>query len=111
MPVERDIGLAYSNYYTHSADSEKNETGIVMNKPGLLSWLSRVTGLQARKRRSFLLYIDNKEPGRLLELGCGDGKRLAEFQSLGWDVVGQETDRCAASRVQDLHGIDVLVGS
>lgn len=110
MPKERDIGQAYEEYYTHVDTSEQNGASVAVRKSGLLSWLSRITGLQTRKHRSFLLYLEDAEPGKLLEIGCGDGQRLAAFRSLGWDVIGQETDPHAADSVRKSHGIDVLVG-
>jgi SAM-dependent methyltransferase len=31
-------------------------------------------------------------PGRVLELGCGDGNNLLPFVDYGWDVVGIDYD-------------------
>jgi SAM-dependent methyltransferase len=36
-------------------------------------------------------------PGRLLDVGCGDGRFLHAMQSRGWRVEGLETDPVAAS--------------
>ena len=54
----------------------------------------------ARERADLdLMLLGDAEPGRLLDVGSGDGARLAQFRSLGWDVRGIESDpEAAASR-------------
>ena len=57
------------------------------------------------------MYLDAVPPGRLLEVGCGNGERLAHMRSLGWEVMGQEVDSTAAETVRKVYGIDVHQGS
>jgi len=45
-------------------------------------------------------------PGRLLELGCGNGYALAAMKELGWDVAGIEPDREAAA-LAEARGLTV----
>ena len=57
------------------------------------------------------MYLDAVPPGRLLEVGCGNGERLAHMRSLGWEVMGQEIDSVAAETVRKVYGIDCHQGS
>jgi len=57
------------------------------------------------------MYLDQVPAGRLLEVGCGSGKRLARMKALGWNVMGQEIDPAAAHYVQKKWSIDVHLGS
>ncbi|MDP3664643.1 MAG: class I SAM-dependent methyltransferase [Nitrosomonas sp.] len=56
------------------------------------------------------MYLNNIAPGRLLEVGCGNGKRLARMRDLGWDVTGQEIDSVASEYVRQEKGIPVHLG-
>jgi 2-polyprenyl-3-methyl-5-hydroxy-6-metoxy-1,4-benzoquinol methylase len=46
----------------------------------------------------------------LLEIGCGDGKRLEQFRHMGWRVQGLEVDEKAAARARQLYGLPVHLG-
>ncbi len=115
MPLEEDIGKAYAQYYTHAAvppNAFKKGNG------KLLLWLLHsvhdlllgVTSIQRERRRLSLMYLDGVSPGRVLDVGCGDGARLARLRSLGWDVTGQEMDPEAALRARQTYGIHVHLG-
>ena len=80
MPGADDLHLAYADYYTHD--------------PAAVA--SRALGAARRRGNAYFLYIRDRAPGRLLEIGCGDGSRLQAFEALGWQVTGQETDERAA---------------
>lgn len=56
------------------------------------------------------MYLNKIAPGRLLEVGCGNGKRLARMRDLGWDVTGQEIDSVASEYVRQEKGIPVHLG-
>lgn len=49
-------------------------------------------------------------PGRLVDVGCGNGRMLSVAKQLGWQAVGLEIDPAAvhAARIQ---GLDILEGS
>lgn len=105
MPREEDIGKVYETYYTH-----QEETGIRTFLRKLYVVFRIVFGFERKWRRGYMMYLDRAEPGRLLEIGCGDGQRLAFFQSHGWTAEGQEVDRKAARQAYEKFGIKVHLG-
>lgn len=50
-------------------------------------------------------------PGRLLDIGCGNGRLLYIAQREGWDVKGLELSADMARNVREKLGIDVMVGN
>ncbi len=52
---------------------------------------SRLTGRLAHR-------IEALPPGRVLDVGCGDGRYLELFQVLGWDAYGVDPSRVAIER-------------
>ena len=56
-------------------------------------------------------FLEGYPPGRVLELGAADGRRLALFRSLGWDAVGLDIDPQSAARARRERGIEVHVGA
>jgi 2-polyprenyl-3-methyl-5-hydroxy-6-metoxy-1,4-benzoquinol methylase len=115
MPLESEIFKAYQTYYTHGKQDHRAHR---RNRSGVA--LSIVRGMQQawwaamflRQERTKLeqMYLDDLAPGRLLEVGCGDGKRLALMRNLDWDVEGQDVDRKAAENAQQTHDVNVYVG-
>jgi len=65
----------------------------------------RVVLAQLRKLAEFI-----KVPGRILDVGCGDGIHMKLFQELGWEVHGTEVSAFAAQHVGREYGIDVWLG-
>lgn len=51
-----------------------------------------------------------KTPGRVLEVGCGDGWMLAMLQKRGWRVLGCERSAEAARAASEASGIPVVAG-
>lgn len=105
MPVEEDIGKAYETYYTHG--EERNDHKLFRN---IYVIFRKVFGFDRQWRRVYMMYLDRAKPGRLLEIGCGNGQRLALFKSRGWEVEGQEVDQKAVAQVRDRFGIKVYLG-
>lgn len=111
MPAVDEIGKAYKNYYTH--DQSKNTRWTLLAKifRGIFH-KPCITLLRMRNERKQYkcMYLDQVPTGRLLEVGCGSGKRLARMKALGWDVMGQEIDPAAAHFVREKWSIDVHLG-
>ena len=57
------------------------------------------------------MYLETITPGRLLDVGCGNGQRLSQLQTLGWDVEGQEIDPKAVMNAQRNYGIKIHLGN
>jgi SAM-dependent methyltransferase len=49
-------------------------------------------------------------PGRVLDIGCGRGHLLRQFQRRGWDVLGTELGAAAAAHARDVLGVPVESG-
>lgn len=117
MPLEEDIHKAYQHYYTHDLAAStvnhapvwKRSINFLMGK--IYSSLIGMTPLQRERSAIDRMYLEDLVPGRLLELGCGDGSRLAKFSALGWTVEGQEVDPRSAANVSSKQRIKVHLGS
>lgn len=114
-PVEEDIGLLYRAYYTHPETEHTGTSSIAA--PSLrrllrrsVDWSLVLTPVGRERKRIFMMYLDRDVPGRLLDVGCGDGRRLAEMAELGWHGIGQEIDIQAAEFAAKTYGVNVIVG-
>ena len=109
-PTIDDVGKAYQNYYTHDQTNHAQQTRLARIVRSILHTLSiSLLGLRSERRRYKCMYLSQTVPGRLLEVGCGNGKRLARMRALGWDVTGQEIDPVASEYVRK-KGIPVHLG-
>jgi SAM-dependent methyltransferase len=115
-PAEGEAAKAYRNYYTHRSFSPPAGESAVDR--ALLAvyfaadnLLSRITGLGALQRRAEVMYLDGVSPGRLLDVGCGDGTIPARLRRLGWSAEGTEVDPEAAAHARTKHGLTVHLGS
>jgi len=52
-----------------------------------------------------------RRPGRLLDVGCGDGYFLLGMKHRGWEVRGIELHEKVAAYARDTLGLDVLAGA
>ena len=110
-PAVDEIGKAYRNYYTHGHANHARQSRWARIVRAILHTMSiHLLGLRRERRRYKRVYLDKTPPGRLLEVGCGNGKRLARMRALGWDVMGQEIDPVAAEHVRNVKGIPVHLG-
>ena len=95
MPLAEDISIAYVGYYTH-AGADENEVPAGGRWKPLFRRLHRVAmdlSSTTRARRAALeLYLGNVRPGRVLDVGCGQGRQLLRLKAMGWEVEGQEID-------------------
>src|SRR5882762_10115756 len=103
MPLEEDIGIAYKRYFTHGADGQKRRRSLALLHE-LLRWsVEYVIGLRREKRVVDARYLNDQAPGKLLEIGCGNGDYLARMKGLGWDVEGIEIDPVACRYARRTH--------
>jgi SAM-dependent methyltransferase len=129
VPLEDDIHLAYSTYYTHSRSDPQGIRRIyaavadyhVRRRLGYKSSAGLTTRVMARVL-SFLhpggdaelsrqaLYLRQGEgDALLLEVGCGSGEWLTYMRGLGWRVEGVELDPKAVETAVS-QGLNVRTG-
>lgn len=112
MPIAEDLPAAYQSYYTHG---EPEKTGIYRAGKLLYSLLAGCilwpAGIPLDRRRAELMFLGGVRPGRVLDVGCGDGTFLARMRSRGWSVTGLDFDPVAAKAARDKHGLEVHVGT
>jgi len=128
-PTVATIGSAYGTYYTHS---DGGRTSLVqqfrlrlinecwsqwlggdfrprLHIPAFLGWL--LSPLRARLTAPFELEELRRMPaGRLLDVGCGDGRMLDLASQLGWTATGLDFDPAAAQSARS-RGLDAIEGS
>jgi SAM-dependent methyltransferase len=132
-PIESDIWMAYTSYYTHSPQITK-KVGVIKSayrkmrdryylvKYGYdtlnrkVMWFDPLLSLPlyffppGRADADFaVMHLPFKAGGRLLEVGCGSGYTLSLFKRLGWRVEGVEIDPKAAD-VARSNGLEIHTG-
>jgi len=115
-PVEEDLHLAYQNYFTHDDDTGKS--GGASQLRAVLYQIYRVgtslpaalIGLLASQKRMSRMFLDGITPGKLLDVGCGDGTYLNRMRGLGWTVEGVDFDAKAITSAKKKYGLDLRSG-
>jgi len=103
MPEAGDIGKFYSSYYTHSA----GEGAAPVASPGLAkSILAAIFPGRRLQFLSSLMHFGDRPPGRMLEVGCGSGRFLAQAAAAGWRVMGIDFDEAAVAAARAIPGVD-----
>lgn len=82
----------------------------------LFDWaLGRKEAKPAQRIARFQAQIDEigrrQLPGRMLDVGCGDGYFLLGMQERGWQVRGIELHEGVAAYARDQLGLDVVAGA
>jgi 2-polyprenyl-3-methyl-5-hydroxy-6-metoxy-1,4-benzoquinol methylase len=127
LPLEEDIIKAYTEYYTHTSGGgtansilkklfKRIQVSYWVNKYGYKkksSLIDKIISLPLylhplKKSESDLLvlYLKNIPGGKLLDIGCGDGKELLFMKKLGWDVEGIDFDQ-ESIKIARMKGIKV----
>jgi SAM-dependent methyltransferase len=52
-----------------------------------------------------------RNPGRMVDIGCGAGEFLLKMRIRGWEVQGVEMSRAAAEAGRRLYGLDIVGGT
>jgi 2-polyprenyl-3-methyl-5-hydroxy-6-metoxy-1,4-benzoquinol methylase len=120
IPTEADIPKLYSTYYTHQVNASKigkipfkrilSNKFRAAHKRGY-HLLLHLTNLHGERFNVETMYLAHHRPGRLLEVGCGNGAFLARMRSRGWQVQGVEVDPTAANIAEETLGLRVYVGT
>ncbi len=140
MPVPADIHRAYARYYTHAPAAEPAAASVATEAPrgarailrGVkdgylalrwgyapgrlpawrrwLGWLAYLTPLRRAAADAMVMYLPWRGGGRLLDVGCGDGRQLALMRDLGWAAEGVDFDAKAVVAARG-RGLEVRVGA
>jgi 2-polyprenyl-3-methyl-5-hydroxy-6-metoxy-1,4-benzoquinol methylase len=112
MPNAECLYVAYQDYYTHE---QRTASGFRLAAKtcyrlalNLALWAS---GIPRERERAELMYLDNEKPGRLLDIGCGNGEFLARMAKRGWNCTGIDTDSVAVATGRRAFGLDLRVSS
>ena len=97
-PMAEDLHLAYQNYFTHAdapaSQAAPSRTGkflsVVYNAAASLP--RALLELRKEQRQRACMFLTDQSPGRLLDVGCGDGTFLHKMQARGWKVDGVDFD-------------------
>lgn len=112
-PFEADLGKAYNNYYTHGGEKHQKSFGRHILASGLAQLVKLVTflfGLSRQKKNVANMHLDGVPPGRLLEVGCGEGAFLYRMKKREWLVEGLDLDSDAVRAAVENYGIRVRTG-
>lgn len=127
QPVAEDLPLAYRTYYTHQAPGgaarqECMEEAYLARRHGVppgpdgipprCHRLSLLLFLLPHRRMVFdfpYRQLRGRPPGRLLEVGCGNGRLLTLLQRWGWEVAGVDFDGNAVEHARQ-RGMAVRQG-
>ncbi|MCX7181043.1 MAG: class I SAM-dependent methyltransferase, partial [Proteobacteria bacterium] len=127
MPDAATLAKAYETYYTHTPNSGVSRLRRLylrarnsyisrrFSYPATEgSWWVRVIGtlmaLVPHRRigmDAMAMWLPWHPEGTLLEIGCGNGDRLALLRDLGWTVSGIEPD-AGAAQLASAKGLNVL---
>lgn len=139
MPLQEEIGKTYEKYYTQRLPaSVKADNADICGRfkrtlkrfddtlrfaylerrygyPGsAANWWWWLSLLFPRRRKYYALqvmYLPYCKSGKLLEIGSGSGRFIAEMRDLGWEVEGVELDHKAASLARVVYRIPVRAGT
>lgn len=56
------------------------------------------------------LFLEDLPPGKLFDIGCGDGRFLHRMQSRGWSVAGVDPDADAVETARSRYGLSAHQG-
>ena len=114
MPEPGDLPVAYEAYYTHTDAGGGADAGAARGSGSWLrsayGMLKDITGTTRARRLADESYLGGIRPGRVLEVGCGDGSRLLRLKAHGWAVEGQDVYPQAAAHGLAGSGITVHAG-
>ena len=114
-PSGTAIKMLYENYYTHGREARIAAVPKISNVRHSSSFIARlprnIFGITGEREKAELMYLGDRPPGRLLDVGCGDGGRLAKFAAKGWHVHGIDIDEVAIQHARIATGLDFTIGS
>ena len=114
MPEIEDIGKLYQEYYTHSEISPSAKVSLFSIIKSLYSllkiFISLIPGTNRQRLLCDQVYLEGIKPGKLLDVGCGNGNFLKTMQDKGWEVRGTDFDTQAINFAKEKYGVTVDLG-
>lgn len=110
LPVNEDIPLLYSTYYTHSPGASAQSLFAKFRALFYGGYLaisgipSTLLGLTQARRQLLHMFLEGLKPGKVLEVGCGSGEFLHRMHKLGWEGTGLDFDEKAIEHAKTLYG-------
>jgi 2-polyprenyl-3-methyl-5-hydroxy-6-metoxy-1,4-benzoquinol methylase len=128
QPSGKELADAYKDYFTHDEGApvrqrlglrrrarrafQQRALGYPFGSSGVDARLGQLYGLSPIRREAALrefFYVHYVPGGRLLEVGCGNGRQLERLAQAGWQVEGVDFDERAVQTARRL-GLDVKLG-
>lgn len=115
MPLEEDIPMFYANYFTHEISDSKQRRLFRLRTMLYRGYLlaasipSAILGLNRARNQIQHMYLLDKKPGKLLDVGCGSGVFLHRMYQLGWSATGLDFDPKAIENARLKYGTDLTV--
>ncbi len=111
MPLEEDLYLAYETYFTHDENQESKVRKVCLLIYNIFNSFAGIfSGLSQHKKAMQSLFLGDLSPGKLLDVGCGDGRFLNEMRPRGWQVEGVEIDPQAVQVAREKYKLNVQMG-
>jgi SAM-dependent methyltransferase len=135
IPLESEINRAYQTYYTHPRVAAKishlrdlyyranyrlkaihlrtrfGDRGERHGAAAIFTWLALGAYIPTRAIVEFpMRYLPQPQTGRILEIGFGYGRTIAQLRELGWEAEGLETDATTVADAR-IRGLKVRCGT
>jgi SAM-dependent methyltransferase len=127
MPTSEILEQAYSSYYTHTKHGQSSFLRRIYNRcrigylvsrfeyPKILAnplekiagWIIAALPHRRAALDASILWLPWKPNGKVLEIGCGNGDRLALLKDLGWQTLGIEPDPKSA-QIARTTGLEII---
>ena len=113
-PIESDLHIAYETYFTHAEPGENSSSTLrdtlyaayrAANYP-----LWALSGIAKEKVRRSEMFLNDTTPGKLLDVGCGDGTFLNLMRGKGWQVDGIDFDPKAIQTAKQKYDLSLRHG-
>jgi 2-polyprenyl-3-methyl-5-hydroxy-6-metoxy-1,4-benzoquinol methylase len=114
QPALDQLGRLYENYWTHvpPANGQRPENGFrTITKRFAKSAFATAFFWRSSTFRSGLNYLEDLEPGRILDVGCGNGAFLARAAAAGWKATGVDFDLEAVEAAKLNVDVEAYAGS
>ncbi|WP_375428783.1 class I SAM-dependent methyltransferase [uncultured Sphingomonas sp.] len=115
-PRKAEIGKLYQSYWTHDGEttdagepvpSTVDSVGVkLLAKRGLAALIP----WRAATYRSDRMHLQGMAPGRLLDIGCGNGGFLGGMARVGWQAHGIDFDPAALAVARRFPGVTTALG-